>query len=72
MIAVQVTDAPTLQGPNHAFLVGQIVGILHTLVVSGDRVETVVEDEGYTGRILVHRPSGVWAIDVTPFSVVDA
>lgn len=64
----QITKTGLL-GPNHALLVGEVLG---ALAAAGLRPEPVTVDGDFTKHIDVLRPSGTWRITVEPINVQEA
>lgn len=58
-------DAAPPQGPNHALLVGEVMGTLAARM----SVELVTQGEAYTDTLVIHRPSGTWLLRVAPEDV---
>jgi hypothetical protein len=64
-------------GPNHALLCGMVTGALAAqgplAVQAGEvfEVEPEVDGPDYTGRTLIRRPSGTWAVQVVPVEVTE-
>lgn len=58
-------------GPNHALLAGMVVGALIQHATPEFDVEPESDENGWTGRALIRRPSGTWAVSVVPVDVED-
>jgi hypothetical protein len=58
-----------MMGANHALLAGEVAAAL-AMHFPNCELETN-EEEGYTGRVLITRPSGIWAVEVHPVAVND-
>lgn len=71
-----MTETPRPLGPNHALLCGLVTGALlgvHPLQDVGRfEVEPEVDGADFTGRTLIRRASGTWAVSVAPVDVQDA
>lgn len=59
-------------GGNHALLCGMVAGALLRIAAHDFQLEFESGDDGHlTGRLLVTRPSGVWAVVVVPVDVTE-
>jgi hypothetical protein len=58
-------------GGNHALLCGMVAGALLCVEREDFKVTSEVDGEDFTGRTLITRPSGVWAVEVVPVDVKD-
>ena len=56
-------------GPNHALLCGLVTGQLSQIRTFDYEAEPEIDGNDYTGRTLIHRPSGTWAVEVVPVEV---
>jgi hypothetical protein len=56
-------------GGNHALLCGMVAGALARVERDDFKVTSEVDGNDYTGRTLITRPSGVWAVEVVPVKV---
>lgn len=56
-------------GGNHAHLCGMVTGALSLVSTLDFRVEPEVDGGDFTGRTLITRPSGTWAVEVVPVKV---
>lgn len=65
------TDGGTIRplGGNHALLCGMVAGALANVEAPDFKVTAEVDGDDFTGRTLVTRPSGVWAVQVVPVKV---
>jgi hypothetical protein len=62
-------------GPNHALLCGMVAMILAAHRAPEEAgmfaVEPEIDGGDYTGRTLIRRPSGTWAVQIVPVEVVE-
>jgi hypothetical protein len=56
-------------GANHALLCGMVAGALACVESDNFEVTSEVDGNDFTGRTLITRPSGVWAVEVVPVKV---
>jgi hypothetical protein len=54
---------------NHALLCGMVAGALLCVEREDFKVTAEVDGDDFTGRTLITRPSGVWAVEVVPVKV---
>lgn len=62
-------DAKPPQGPNHALLVGEVMG---ALMAAGIDAKPIIDDKrNYLDTLAVSRPSGTWLVRVAPEEVIE-
>jgi hypothetical protein len=67
-----MTERIRLLGPNHALLCGMVAGALARRPAGDDllfEISLELVAANFTGRTLIRRPSGTWAVQIVPVEV---